>query len=187
MDLQSIFSLGSFGLNLFSNISKKNAYRAQENTYVQQAEINRKIGLLNAEVADRTGTETTYAIIRQTKKMLGSNIVAWGNRGVSLEGSPMLVLGEIATMGEAEAQNAYFNAQVQKINYQLNTSQVVNSAISGAEQAKYGAFSSMIQSAMSLKQGFDMVKSMMASSNLNNMNINTGNSTIASLKLGMMK
>ncbi len=187
MDLSDILSLGSFGLTLFSNISQRNEYRRQENSYLQQAELNKRIGQLNAEVAERTGTETMYAIVNQTKKMLGSNIVAWSNRGVELDGSPMLVLGEIATMGQAEAQNAYFNAQVQKINYQLNANQAVSSAMNSAEQAKYGAFSSMIQSAMTVKRGLDLAKSMMASSNLNSMNVNSSNSTIGSLKEGMMK
>lgn len=185
MELSTILSLGSFGLNLFGNISSRNAYRQQENSYLQQAELNKRIGQFNAEVAERTGTETMYAIVEQTKKLMGKQIVEFGNRGIDLDGSPMLVLGETATMGSAMAQSAYFNAQVQKVNYQLGASNAVNAALNGAEQARYGALSSMMNTVMGMKQGFDLMKSMAKSSTINNISrsqgMNTSNSTIGAI------
>lgn len=185
MDISSILSLGSFGLNLFGNISSRNAYRRQENSYVQQAELNQRIGQFNAEIAERAGSESMYAILENTKRLMGKQIVEFGNRGIDLEGSPMLVIGETATMGAAEAQSAYFNAQVQKVNYKLGAQNAVNTALNGAENAKYGAMSSMLNTARGVMQGLNLMNSMMKSSTLNNIShsqgVSTSNSTLGAI------
>ncbi len=190
VDLSSIFSLGSIGLNLFANVSSRNASKASENSYLQQAEINRQIGALNSEAANRAGTESMYAIIAQTKKMLGSQIVEFSNRGIDLEGSPMLVLGETATMGQAHAQQALFNARVNAINYELGAQSSVSNAMHQAETAKYNAASSMMNTVTGVADGYKLMKSMFSSSTLNN-NIaspaTSSNSTIQSLLLSRLK
>lgn len=190
MDLGDIFSLGSFGLDLFSHAKSRKAYRKQENSYNQQAELNRQIGAFNAEVAERTGEETVYAIVQETKKLLGKQIVEFSNRGIELEGSPMLVLGETATMGKAEAQNAYFNAQVNKINYQFGALGATATARNAAEQAKYGAMSSMVNMMNSVKDGYNLMRSMFKSSTLNSSDLSSSvrssNSTIDSLLLSRL-
>ncbi len=192
MDLGDIFSLGSFGLNLFAHKKSREAYRKQENSYNQQAELNKQIGAFNAEVAERTGDETVYAIVQQTKKLLGKQIVEFSNRGIELEGSPMLVLGETLTMGKAEAQSAYFNAQVNKINYQFGAMGATATARNAAEQAKYGAMSSMVNMMNSVKDGYNLMKSMFKSSSLNfptstSPTSMSSNSTIDSLLLSRLR
>lgn len=108
MDLGDIFSLGSFGLNLFAHEKTRKAYREQENSYNQQAELNKQIGAFNAEVAERTGDETVYAIVQQTKKLLGKQIVEFSNRGIELEGSPMLCTGRDTDHGQGEGSECLF-------------------------------------------------------------------------------
>lgn len=189
MNLDSIFSLGSFGLNLFSNAINVRNYRKQENYYLRQAEINRRLGAFNAEVAERTGTESMYAIAQQTKKLLGSRIAEMSNRGITLEGSPMFVLGEIETMGRAEAQNAYFNSQVSKINAIFSAEGATNNMINAGEQAHSNMFSSIINTALSVKRGYDLAKSRF-NSPLNQATQNTGNtnsSTLGAIHEGMIK
>ena len=190
VDLSSIFSLGRIGLSLFANVSSRNASKASENSYLQQAEINRQIGALNSEAANRAGTESMYAIIAQTKKMLGSQIVEFSNRGIDLEGSPMMVLGETATMGQAHAQQALFNARVNAINYELGAQSSVSNAMHHAETAKYNAASSMMNAVTGVADGYKLMKSMFSSSTLNN-NIasqaTSSNSTIQSLLLSRLK
>lgn len=191
VDLSSIFSIGSLGLNLFANVSSRNASKASENSYLQQAEINRQIGALNAEAANRAGTESMYSIIAQTKKMLGSQIVAFSNRGIDLEGSPMMVLGETATMGQAHAQQALFNARVNAINYELGAQSAIGNAMHYAETSKYNAATSMMNTVTGVADGYKMMKSMFSSSTLNN-NVaptaaTSSNSTIQSLLLSRLR
>lgn len=181
MDLSAIFSLGNLGLNLFSNISSVSAYRAAENSYTQQRAINARIGALNAQVAQRTGSESMYAIIAQTKKALGSQIVEFSNRGIELDGSPMFVMGETATMGQAKAQQVVFDSKVNEINYQISAENAMSSASSLGNAAKYSALSSMMNTARSVYDGYTLMKSMFKSSALNAASTSTSTSSNSTL------
>lgn len=162
--LEAALGIGSFGLSLFGSISARNAARRQEVSYNEQAALNRKIGQFNAMIAERTGQIRMQAAIEMTKKTLASQIVEFSNRGVSLEGSPMLVLGETQTMGEAHAQEEYFNSQVNKINALYGAWTASKTAENNAENARYSALTSMVNTAKSVKQGIDLAKSMMNNS-----------------------
>ena len=103
----NIMSLGSFAINLFANNRKRQLYQQQQGYYEWEAEINRRIGQLNAQAAEYSGKQAVSAIAAQTKKILGKQLVEFSNRGIELEGSPSFVMGETETMGSREAQNNF--------------------------------------------------------------------------------
>lgn len=126
--------------------AQQRQYEDQERHYQEQMELNRKIGAFNADIAERSGMESMFSILTQTKQVLGKQVSEMRGRGVELDGSPMLVLGDTITMGTAEAQSAYFNAQVQKENYKLGAQNAVNQAASAAQSAHFGATSARYNS-----------------------------------------
>ena len=156
----TIMSLGSFAINLFANNRKRQLYQQQQGYYEWEAEINRRIGQLNAQAAEYSGKQAVSAIAAQTKKILGKQLVEFSNRGIELEGSPSFVMGETETMGSREAQNAYFNAQVEKLNYQYRAKAAAMGAQNRADEAKYGSYASMIDSIKGMKDGFQLMNSM---------------------------
>lgn len=174
----SLMSLGSFAVNLFANNRKRQIYRQQQGFYEWEAGINQRIGQLNAQAAEFSGNQAVEAITAQTKKILGKQIIEFSNRGITLEGSPMFVMGETVTMGAREAQNAYFNAQVDKINYLYRAESAARSAQNRADEAKYGSYASMLDSIKSIKDGFQLMNSMFKSSPLNDKVTGSSNSTI---------
>lgn len=176
--VSNIMSLGSFAVNLFANNRKRQLYQQQQGYYEWEAEINRKIGQLNAQAAEYAGNQAVSAIASQTKKILGKQLVEFSNRGVELEGSPLFVMGETETMGSREAQNAYFNAQVEKLNYQFRAEAAARGAQNRADEAKYGSYASMIDSMKGMKDGFQLMNSMFRSSTLNTNITGSSNSTI---------
>ena len=81
-------------------------------------------------------------------------------------------------MGSREAQNAYFNAQVEKLNYQYRAKAAAMGAQNRADEAKYGSYASMIDSIKGMKDGFQLMNSMFRSSTLNTGITGSSNSTI---------
>ncbi|MBR1735197.1 MAG: hypothetical protein IJ730_07155 [Alphaproteobacteria bacterium] len=179
--ISNVMSLGSFAVNLFTNNRKRQLQREQQGYYEWEAEINRRIGQLNAQAAEYSGDQAVSAIAAQTKKILSKQFVEFSNRGIELEGSPALVLGETETMGSREAQNAYFNAQVEKINYLYKAEAASRSAQNRADEARYGSYASMIDSLKGVKDGFQLMNSMFKSSTLNTSVTGSSNSTIRSV------
>lgn len=176
--LEAALGIGSFGLSLFGSISARNAARRQEASYNEQAALNRKIGQFNAMIAERTGQLRMQAAIDMTKRTLATQMVEFSNRGISLEGSPMLVLGETQTMGEANAQEEYFNSQVNKINALFGAWTASKTAESNAENARYTALSSMVNTVKTVAQGLNLAKSMMNSSTAENSSMVNNSSTV---------
>lgn len=174
MDFSDILGLGSVAMGLFAGLSKQAIYRQQENSYLQQAELNRQIGEFNAAAVERTGTQNIRAIVEQTKRLMGYQINLLTNRGISLEGSPMFVLGDTKTMGMQRAQEAYFNTQVAKVNSQYAAFSATQRALSMAEEAKYGQYGAVFDTIKGVKDGFTLLNSMMKSSPLNNMSTTVG-------------
>lgn len=147
MELSSILGLGSIGLGLFGSFSSINASNRQATIYDEQAELNRQIGAFNAQMSELSGIDAVHAIAKQTKRMLGDQKSAFSSRGITLEGSPMFVLGDTLSMGTEKSQEAYFNAQVQKVNYQYAALGATATATSKAEEAKYTGLQSTITAA----------------------------------------
>jgi hypothetical protein len=159
MDLGSIMNLGNFALSLFGAFRSRNASNRQATIYEEQAALNRRIGQFNAEIAEKAGIESVQAVAQQTKRLLGAQMVAFSHRGISLEGSPMFVLGDTLTMGSKQAQEAYFNAEVSKTNYLYGAQSAVAQASSAAESARFKAMSSSLDIFKSFLQGAQMLKS----------------------------
>ncbi len=143
----AVSGLISVGLGLFGSSSSSKASKRQAAIYEEQARLNRQIGAFNAQISEASGIEAVNAIAKQTKRTLGEQKVAFSNRGISLEGSPMFVLGDTLTMGSEKAQEAYFNSQVQKINYQYAALGATATATARAEEAKYAGLQSTITAA----------------------------------------
>jgi hypothetical protein len=134
---EAVLGLGSFGLGLFGLSQSRKAYKRQEQHYNQQEEMNRQIGAFNAQVAERVGAENAAAIAMQTKRTLGEQRVEFARRGVSMEGSPMFVMGETMTMGAKQVQQAYFDGQVNKINAQFNAYTASSHDMARADNARF--------------------------------------------------
>lgn len=160
MNFDDLFGLGEFGVNLFSNVRRGALLREQGSSFARQAEINMQIGRFNADISERNGINASYAIAAQTKKLLAKQINNMANRGVTMEGSPLFVLGEIETMGENRAQEAMFNSQVQKINYQYSALAAASKANGMAEQAHYASLGALVDTAKSVRDGVRMMNSM---------------------------
>jgi hypothetical protein len=139
MDLETIASLGKIGMGLFGAFSAKEAADNRRNFYEEQAILNRQIGAFNAQVAEMVGSQQAEAISIQTKRAISEQIVAFGNRGISLDGSPMLVLQETINTGTKAAQEAYFNAAVSKQNALYGGYIAASQSRAKAEDAKYQA------------------------------------------------
>jgi hypothetical protein len=161
MDLSSLMSLGQLGLGLFGSLVSRNAYNRQATLYEEQGALNRQLGRFNAEVSERTGLESVKAITEQTKKVLGEQALAFSNRGISLEGSPMFVLGETVTMGSKQAQEAYFNAEVQKVNALYASYGATSTASAQSESARGNAMVRSFDIFKGFLQGAKVMKSSM--------------------------
>lgn len=167
MNFTDIVGLGSIALNLFSTNRKRSIYRSQQNDYEMQAEINRRIGAFNAQVAEMTGTQNAYIAAEQTRRLLGEQINTLTAKGITLSGSPLFVLGDTKTMGERRVQEAYFNAHVAKTNYEYAALSATQAARSRAEEAKYGQYGAMLDTVKGVYNGANLLKSMFKSSPLN--------------------
>lgn len=152
------------GISLYGQYEASKAASQQAADYQVQAEINRQIGLFNAEVAEMTGQAAVSAIAEQTKKIMGQQRVAFARSGVEMVGDPNFVLGNTYYMGQQKAQEAYFNAQVQKINALHNSQNAVSANKSASSQATYQALSNTISIFDTIT---DTVKSISSLSKLN--------------------
>lgn len=163
MEFSEILSLGG---SLVSLVAQHNARRIQQDDssfYAQQMMINQHIGAMNAAAEEMVGAQASAAIVDQTKRMLGRQINEFSSRGISLEGSPALVLSETATMGFNEAQNALFASRVKAINYKLSAYEASQAALSASQKSKYGAMKSTLDMISNVKSGYDLVKSLVKS------------------------
>jgi hypothetical protein len=156
--------VGNFALGLIGLFSSKRESDRQVAMYEYQAQLNRQIGAFNAEVAMQNGVESVNSIALQTKRNLGRQMVSFANRGVSMEGSPMFVLGDTLTMGSKQAQEAYFNAEVQKTNYIYGAQTAGAQATSAAENARYQSLSKTIGIFQQFMDGAKLMNSANANS-----------------------
>jgi hypothetical protein len=150
MDLGILTGAVNVGIGLFGAFKAAQQSRRQQSFYEEQASVNRAIGAFNAEVAVRTGEEAVEGTALMTRKLLGQQRAAFAGRGISLEGSPMMLLGETITMGSKQAQQAYFNAEVQAVNAKYNTISSVAKNENMADFAKYRALTGTINLAQQL-------------------------------------
>jgi hypothetical protein len=150
MDFGTILGLTNVGLGLFGAFKAREQSLKQQSYYDEQSEINRSIGAFNAEVELRTGAEAAEGIALMTRKLLGQQRAAFAGRGISLEGSPMMLLGETVTMGSKQAQQAYFNAEVQAVNAKYNAISAVSRNRNAADAAGYNALTNTINLARQL-------------------------------------
>jgi hypothetical protein len=137
-------ALASTAVGMFSAFQSSEAAERQADMYNQQAALNRGVGAFNVLTAQRNGVESVKGVALQTKRLLGEQMVSFSNRGISMEGSPMYVLGDTLTMGAQHAQEQYFNAEVQKINYEYAAEGASATAMANAENARYKAMSSTL-------------------------------------------
>jgi hypothetical protein len=150
MDFGALVGLSQIGLGLFGAFKARQQSQQQQSFYNEQASINRALGAFNAEVALRTGEETVEGIALMTRKLLGQQRAAFAGRGISLEGSPMMLLGETITMGSKQAQQAYFNSEVQAVNARYNAITSVSKNENAADFAKFNALTNTINMAKQL-------------------------------------
>lgn len=160
MDLNDIVNLGAIGTNLYANAKTKSVSKQQQVAYYREAELNRRIGSLNSEAAERTGLLAVQGIQEQTKRLMSSQVNTFRSRGIDLEGSPMLVLGETVTMGEKQAQEAMFNAMVKEYNYQLSAETAAQHAMNKAETAQMTAMKSNLNMINGVFKGLNAIDSM---------------------------
>lgn len=149
----------SLGVNLWATNEAKSAAQQQSADYELQAEINRQIGAFNAQVAEITGEDAVAAIADETAQLLGRQRVAFARHGIEMVGTPYFVLGDTYRMGQRKAQQAYFNAQVQKINAQHTADTAVASSKASASNYSYQALSHTLNLFQNFMDGVQMVQS----------------------------
>lgn len=159
MELSTICSFVTGGLGFLSAFKKRSLYSEQASSYERQAEINRQIGAFNARAADIKTAETIQTYALNTRNVMDQQLLSFSNRGISLEGSPMLMLGETMTMGSKQAQEAAFDIQVKKINYQFAAQSAIAEANAKREIADYGAKSATTDIITQTLQSWGLVKS----------------------------
>jgi len=153
--LDDLLNIGAIATRFISQNQIKGISKQQVNAYLREAALNKQIGTFNSEVANRTGMAAVQGIMHETSQLLSKQVNIMSNRGISLEGSPMLVLGETVAMGEKKAQEAMFNANVRGINHQFSAEIAAQHAITRAETANANA---MIQSLNQAKTAVDSIK-----------------------------
>jgi len=77
-----------------------------------QASLNRKLGEFNASIAMRVGAGRARSTALMTRALIAEQRVTFASRGITSEGSPMLVMGETYSMGSRKVQEEWFNANV---------------------------------------------------------------------------
>lgn len=151
-------ALGAAGLIMGHNEYKhtREAANRQKQEYERQLSINRQIAKFNNRALDFTSNIQVGKIQGETERVLKSEIATFRSRGVSLEGSPMFVLGETANMGAAKIQELLFNTEVKKKNMELSAEVNAAAARAGAESANIMASEArigMISNAMKSMKG----------------------------------
>lgn len=155
--LDNILALGNIGLSLYGNRQARSRFRKNMNVYQEQILINQEIGAFNATIADMTGREQVSAIALETKRLISEQRASFANRGIEFAGSPVFVLGDTYSMGSKKAQEAYFNAQVQKTNAQYNALTAMKHAEIKMEEAKWGARQQNLQLAQNIPSYLETV------------------------------
>jgi hypothetical protein len=158
--LSEALGLASVGLSLFGAMSAADASDRQAEEWEEQKAVNRAIGAFNMQVAQRQGTMAVNAVIQQTKQIVGKQLVSFANRGITMEGSPLYVIGNTITMGSQKAQEEDFNAQVRKKNYEFQMESGVANANAMAENARYRSLSSTMDIFKGFIEGARLIKSM---------------------------
>jgi hypothetical protein len=163
MDFGTVIAIANVAMKMYSLFNSKNASDRQVAEYDQQAALNRQIGAFNAEVAQRSGVEAVNAIALQTKRVVGEQMVSFANRGISMEGSPMYVIGDTLTMGSKRSQEAYLNSEVQRINYLYAAQGASATASAAAESASYKSLGKTVDIFKSFVEGAKLMNSMNSS------------------------
>lgn len=100
------------------------------------ANYNARVAADNAVVARQQGEADAARLRRQSVKTLGDMRAAFAANGISLEGSPLDVLGDSASQFELDIQNATYNAELRALGYQ-NESTLSRSRADSAMTAGY--------------------------------------------------
>lgn len=137
----------------------KKIAKHQQSTYLYEASLNRQIGEFNAEIIDVMGQETVTGIAYETRRILGEQRASFSGRGITMEGSPMFVMGNTQTMGSKKAQEASFNSQVNKMNTLYAAERASANAMSRAESAQMQAKSAQMDTNRQLIGQFKNLKS----------------------------
>lgn len=145
--------------SLYGAVTSRNAYNKQADVYEEQARLNREIGSFNAQVAVRTGNEAATNIFKQTQRLVGDQMAAYTKRNVALEGSSLFVIGDTIAMGSDQAQEAYFNAEVSRVNALYGANQAAMNAKAHAESARGLAKSKTLEIFSSLTNAYTGYKS----------------------------
>lgn len=159
MELDDILSIGGLATKLFANNRIRGLSRQQQESYLREAALNLQIGKLNSDVAEKTGMLLVQGIQEQTKRTIHTQVNIMRDRGIDLDGSPMLILGETATMGDKKAQEAMFNSMVQQYNYQLSAETAAQHAYSNAGKAYANSMQAMMSNINTVKQGWNIINS----------------------------
>jgi len=146
------FSMISAGLGVFNFLgglfganNARNAAKKQQAHYEEQARLNRAMGEFNVKAIRQTGQEMSIGAAKATRSMISAQRAIFSGRGITTEGSPMMVMGETASMGLQKIQNIYFSSQVQEVDARYRAQAAVAQAENAAEGANYQAKQSTMQ------------------------------------------
>ncbi|MGH7964902.1 MAG: virion core protein, T7 gp14 family, partial [Candidatus Binatia bacterium] len=82
------------------------------------AKYNERVAQNNATIARTQGAIAEDQHRRKMVKILGHNRAAYGASGVTMEGSPLDVLSDVASQGELDAQIIRYNTEAKARGFQ---------------------------------------------------------------------
>lgn len=157
MGLMSLITAGAGAvMGFIGNNNKRKAAQEQERNYREQQRAALEVGDFNAAGIRITGTIQAKEQLRAIDVTKKKAINTFRARGISLEGSPMFVLGDIDLMGDRQVQETLFNTAVNRYNAIFNAEASAHNLYAAAEQAHYQANAArlaMIQQGLQLGMG----------------------------------
>jgi hypothetical protein len=122
---------------------------AQGAAAARAANFNAAVANQNAKIAQDQGYENEAQQRRLNARKLSAANANIGVSGVTAEGSPLDVLGEVASAGEYDAQQIRYGAAIKSLNYRTQAQQYKEEAKSSMTAGFIGAASSLIGGASS--------------------------------------
>ena len=106
------------GLTALSTVMSMQGAKADAKAAAQAADYNAQINERNAAVTRQQTAHDIETQRRQDRRTRGKAVAAYGKSGITLEGSPLDVLEDMATEQELGIQTAKYNGELRAMGYE---------------------------------------------------------------------
>jgi hypothetical protein len=122
---------------VYGELQKGAATQAQAEASARLYEYNAAVARQNAEVARQAAAQEEGEYRKRTRALMGSQIAQFGRAGVTMEGTPLEVLGETAAEAELNAQRLRYRGELEAWKY-LSSANI--SSAQAAQEMAYGEY-----------------------------------------------